>query len=135
MTYASFLDPAAIAAALPGCEELRETTPGVYAVTLSIALAGRRGQHTGTARISETNPPTQYRVDVAGSGRTAGITAEVDVTIGPAPAGAVVRYSASVAARGIAGRAALAVAAGPLKLLAQQFMRNMEEQLSIRASE
>ena len=133
--YAAFLDPEAIAAALPGCEELRELTPGTYAVAMAVAIAGLRGRPTGIARIIETDPPRQYRINVEGSGRTAGITAVVVVTFHPERGGASARYAAMVTARGLAGRAALTMANGPVKLLARQFMQNMEEQVRIRRSQ
>ena len=62
-------DPAALARAIPGCEGLERTGPGEYRMKMKMTLASLSGAFEGKVKITESNPPSSFRLVVEGSGK------------------------------------------------------------------
>ncbi len=84
------MDPAVIAAALPGVDELIpiEGETDSWRAEAKISLAAVSGTYGGVIHMSEQQPPRQYRLTVSGEGQqsiingTALITLNYDETTG-----------------------------------------------------
>lgn len=65
------MDPRAIAQAIPGVNELVpiEGEAAAWRAVAKIGLASVSGTYAGIVRMSETQPPHQYRLTVSGEGQ------------------------------------------------------------------
>ena len=67
--WEKLMDPNSIQQCLPGVEELRETGPNTYAMTITVGVGPVRGAYTGSIQMSDMDAPSSYRMLVEGSGR------------------------------------------------------------------
>lgn len=63
------MDPATIAACIPGCEQLEPDGENRYRARLNVALAAMTGSYDGTVVISDAVAPEHYVLTVEGQGR------------------------------------------------------------------
>lgn len=65
------MDPNAIAQALPGVDQLDplEGEENAWRAEAKIGIAAVSGRYAGIVRMSEQQPPTQYRLTVSGEGQ------------------------------------------------------------------
>ena len=63
------MDPKAIAACIPGCEELVPDGPDRYRAKITIGMAAITGTYEGVVVITEKVPNSSYRLAVEGQGR------------------------------------------------------------------
>lgn len=66
--WAYLLDPSVLQSAIPGCEQLEQTSEDQYRVRLNIAVAAVKGSYEGTLRITERHEREHYRIAVEGKG-------------------------------------------------------------------
>lgn len=128
------LDPAVLAASLPGVERFEETAPDAYDVTMRAGIAAVRGLYTGRVEVAERVPVESYRLRIDGSGKPGGARADALVTLEEAGAGTLVRYAAEVRARGAIARLGGRLLGGVARLLIGQFFRAIEEQVNAHAA-
>lgn len=79
--WAALLDPDRLAAAIPGCETLRELEPGRYEVTVRVGVPGVRGTYTGEVRVLEPAAPEGYRLVGEATGPGGRVRGDVRVTL------------------------------------------------------
>jgi len=63
------MDTTAIAACVPGCEELTPIGPDRYQAKLAVAVAAVTGQYEATIALEDKHPPNSYTLRVEGKGR------------------------------------------------------------------
>jgi uncharacterized protein len=63
------MDPAILAACIPGCERFEPDGEDRYIVALTVGLAAITGSYTGTVVLVDKIAPTSYRLVVEGQGR------------------------------------------------------------------
>jgi carbon monoxide dehydrogenase subunit G len=134
LVWQLLLDPAAIRAALPGCERFVETGPGVYEVTLRVGLAAIKGAYSGTFRVSDQQPPDSYRLAAHGSGKPGGVRGEATLRLAASGGDTVVQYAGDVSAQGGIARLGSRLLLGTARLLIGQFFKAMEKQVDARAA-
>src|SRR5439155_18152942 len=62
-------DPDRIASCLPGCEKLIPTAEdGAYDMTLTFGVGAIRGKFSGSIRLHDIQPTTNYGMTVSGNG-------------------------------------------------------------------
>ena len=66
--FAALVDPDILGRCIPGCESLTATGPGAYRATLKIGVAGLKGTYSGTAAISDQQPPASLTLGFDGKG-------------------------------------------------------------------
>lgn len=93
--WAAFLDPAALARAIPGCEQLEEIGPGEYRATMKVGVAAIKGTFQGKVRLSDLEPPTR------GSGSPGFVRGDAAMELSDAEGGTRVSYSADVQVGGL----------------------------------
>ena len=126
------LDPEALRQAIPGIEELQEVGNQKYSLQLSIGIASVKGSYTGEVEVSHEQPFETYQLKVTGQGKPGSIKAEVDMTLKEADNTTTVFYVGNVNARGTIARLGNRLIKGTAELLAGQFFRSMENQLTIQ---
>ena len=67
--WSLLMDPAVIASCIPGCEQLEPDGDDRYKARLTVGLAAITGTYDGTVVITETVPPSSYRLTVEGPGQ------------------------------------------------------------------
>jgi carbon monoxide dehydrogenase subunit G len=63
------MDPAVIAACIPGCEKLEAEGENRFRARLNVALAAMTGNYDGTVVISDAVAPERYVLTVEGQGK------------------------------------------------------------------
>ena len=66
--WAAFNDPAVLARTIPRCQELRETGPDAYCITVTAGVASIEGTYEGNVALTEQNPPGSFVLGAAGAG-------------------------------------------------------------------
>ncbi|MBL8220785.1 MAG: carbon monoxide dehydrogenase subunit G [Bryobacterales bacterium] len=95
--YAALLDPAVLAACIPGCQELVDTGNSVYTMKMKVALAALSGDFVGKVAIEDPQPPVSYRMRIEGSGRIGILRGDGDLRLAEAgDGGTEVRYRGEV---------------------------------------
>lgn len=75
-------DPTVLARCLPGCEEMRESAPNVYAVKMHLKVAAVSGSIEGVIKLSEAQPRQHCALEMEGTGSLGHATgrASFDIT-------------------------------------------------------
>lgn len=134
LVWELLLDPAVLAATLPGVERFEEVAPDAYDVTMRAGIAAVRGLYTGRVEVSERAPAESYRLRIDGAGKPGGARADARVTLEEAGVGTLVRYAADVRARGAIARLGGRLLGGVARLLIGQFFRAIEARVNERAA-
>src|SRR3569833_3663504 len=88
-------DPEVLKQTIPGCDRMDRITPTDYAGHLKVDLGLFNAGFSGTIKLSELNPPTNYRITVAASATLVGTASgSAKVRLLAEPAGAVQYYPA-----------------------------------------
>ena len=66
--FTALTDPDVLQACIPGCEQLTRSAPDTYDARLKIGVAGLKGTYSGTARMTDLQPPVSYTLEVNGRG-------------------------------------------------------------------
>jgi carbon monoxide dehydrogenase subunit G len=75
------MDPAAIAACLPGCEAFEPIGDDRYRVVLNATIAAIGGSFDATVAVTDKKPPLSYRLSVDGRGRSGFVTGDATITL------------------------------------------------------
>jgi carbon monoxide dehydrogenase subunit G len=123
----AFLDPERLRQAIPGCERLEATGPGVYEATMRVGVGGVKGTFEGTVRLFDISPPDSYRMAVKGSGSAGLIHGETLLSFSDAGGGTRVAYGADVQVGGLIASVGQRMIAGVARMLADRFFARMAE--------
>jgi carbon monoxide dehydrogenase subunit G len=88
--YQVLQDPAVLAQAIPGCENLETIGPGEYRMKMKVLLAALSGAFEGKVRIADQTPPSSFRMIVEGSGRIGFLKGDGLLKLSPADATTVI---------------------------------------------
>jgi carbon monoxide dehydrogenase subunit G len=127
--WAAFLDPARLAAAMPGCERLEAVGEGEYRATMKIGVAGLTGTFTGKVTLSDLEPPARYRMAMQGEGDSGFVRGEATMELADIEGGTRVSYAADVHVGGLIASVGQRMLAGVAKIMLGQFFARMVEQL------
>jgi carbon monoxide dehydrogenase subunit G len=75
------MDPAAIAACIPGCERLDPDGPDRYRAAITLGMAAITGKYEGTVVIKDRVEPSSYTLMVEGQGRPGFVKGEARITL------------------------------------------------------
>jgi carbon monoxide dehydrogenase subunit G len=67
--YQLLQDPEVLARCIPGCESLEKIGPDEYLMKMKMVLAAISGQFEGKVKITDPEPPSQFRLNVDGTGK------------------------------------------------------------------
>ncbi len=70
-----------LARAIPGCEGLEQTGPDEYRMKMKMALASLSGAFEGKVKITDSNPPSSFRLLVEGSSKIGFVKGEGLLTL------------------------------------------------------
>ncbi|MGI8532595.1 MAG: SRPBCC family protein [Geodermatophilaceae bacterium] len=127
--WAALNDPDVLARTIPGCEQLAETGPEEYRMTVSAGVASIKGTYLGRVRISDRVEPTSYVLHASGSGGPGTVSADCLVRLAAEGDGTAVSYEADAVIGGVIAGVGQRVLAGVAKKMAGQFFSNVDREL------
>src|SRR5204863_7361605 len=125
-------DPDRIASCLPGCEKLVPTGDGSYAMTMSIGVGAIRGKFTGSIRLRDVHPTTDYGMTVSGSGAPGFVNGEGTVRLAAQNGNTQLTYSGDVSAGGAIASVGQRMIGGAARMVIDQFFKCAAEKISGR---
>ena len=132
--WAALNDPAVLARTIPGCEQLEETGPDTYRITLSAGVASIKGTYAGDVALVDPSPPGAFTLRASGAGAPGTVQADVRVTLHE-DGDTVTRleYDADAVVGGMIGGVGQRVLSGVAKKTAGEFFRAVDDVLTGRA--
>ncbi len=128
--WESFLDPAKLKKAIPGCEKLEAVAPDEYKATMKVGVGGVKGTFEGKVKITEKKPPESYKLAVEGIGGPGFVRGETVITLSDTEGGGTrVAYSADVQVGGLIASVGQRMLGGVAKMMADKFFGKMSEML------
>jgi uncharacterized protein len=125
-------DPDRIASCLPGCEKLVPTGDGSYEMTMSIGVGAIRGKFSGSIRLHDIHPSTDYGMTVSGSGAPGFVNGEGTVRLAVQENSTQLSYSGDVSAGGPIASVGQRMIGGAARMVIDQFFKCVAAQLSAK---
>ncbi len=122
-------DPAVLARTIPGCQQLEETGPDAYKMTVTAGVASIKGTYLGQVRLADKHEPTSYVLHASGSGGPGTVSAECLVRLSPDGEGTTLSYDADAVIGGVIAGVGQRVLAGVAKKMAGQFFNAVDAEL------
>jgi carbon monoxide dehydrogenase subunit G len=128
--WSAFLDPAVIAKAIPGCEELVSIGPDEYKAVMKVGVGPVKGTFDGKVRLFDQDPPHRYRMAVEGSGAPGFVRGEATLELTEAPGGTRVACSGDIQVGGLIASVGQRLLGGVSRMMLDQFFSRMNEILT-----
>ncbi len=128
--WALLMDPAVIAACIPGCDRLEPDGEDRYRATLTVALAAITGTYEGTVVITEKVPPSSYRLVVDGQGKPGFVKGTAAIALRADGATTIVDVSGTVETGGPIARLGQRLIGGVSKMMQDRFFDCLQSKLS-----
>ena len=129
--WAAFRDPAVLARTIPGCQELRETGPDTYAMTVTAGVASIKGIYDGKVTLTEQSPPGYLVLSAAGAGAPGTVGADVKISLlDSATGGTALTYDADAVVGGVIGGVGQRMLTGVARKMAGQFFAAIDADIA-----
>src|SRR5262249_8132224 len=123
-------DPAVLARAIPGCEQLEAAGPDSYRLTMTTGVASIQGTYTGKVSLTDRHEPTSSRLALNMAGAPGTLDGSVLVVLVPSGNGSTeVTYAADAIPDGMIAGVGQRLLAGTVKKLASDFFASLDELL------
>jgi len=130
--WSALLDPATLAATIPGCEKLEAIGPGEFKAVLKVGVGPVKGTFEGKVRLSDQEPPHRYRMAIEGSGGPGFVRGDAAMELAPVDGGTRVTYNADVQIGGLIASVGQRMLGGVSRMMLDQFFARMAETLAAR---
>ncbi len=128
--WALLVDPAIVAACLPGCEELQPLGDDRYRAELTLALAAVGGRYRGTVTMLDKQPARSYRLRVEGSGSPGFVKGEALIELIAEEPGTRVEVKGEAQVGGLIARVGQRLLGGASKLMMDRFFACLQQQVA-----
>lgn len=119
-----------IAECLPGCEKLERTAENTYDLQMKFGVGPISGVFTGSIRLHDLQPTSEYKMTVNGSGKPGFVKGEGTVQLTSDEAGTSLHYSGDVSAGGPIASLGQRMIGGAARLVIDQFFKCVKAKLS-----
>jgi uncharacterized protein len=119
-----------ISQCLPGCEKLEQTGDGMYNLQMRIGVGSISGVFTGSIRLHDLNPTSEYQMSVEGSGGPGFVKGGGTVQLTPDDTGTSLRYSGDVSAGGPIASLGQRMIGGAARMVIDQFFKCVASKLA-----
>ena len=123
------MDPAVIAACIPGCDRFEPDGDDRYRASLTVALAAITGTYAGTVVLSDKVPHTSYRLTAEGQGRPGFVKGGSAISLRPAGEATIVDVSGTVQTGGPIARVGQRLIGGVSKMMLDRFFSCLQSKL------
>jgi len=124
--FRTLLNPEALKRCLPGCERLESIGENSYAVTISAGVGAIKGTFTGTATISESEPPSHVRLVIEGKGQPGFLKGSGTLDLEDAGEKTLIRYGGEVLLGGLIAGVGQRMIQGAAQMMATRFFAAVE---------
>ena len=124
--FAALVDPAVLAATIPGVQALRRLDDDLYSMTVVAGVASIKGSYEGEVAVRDRHEPESFTLHAKGSGAPGTVDATVRVSLDAHGAGTRVSYDADAVVGGMIGGVGQRMLAGVSKRMAAQFFGNVD---------
>jgi len=129
--WAALVDPAVLAAAIPGCEKLDKTSDSDFSGVATLKIGPMRVSFRGKVSLSEMQPPYRLVLSGGGDGGAAGFAkGSAEVRLTPADGGTELSYTASATVGGKLAQIGQRLIDGAARQVADQFFERFAAQLT-----
>ena len=125
--YQMMQDPEVLARAIPGCQGLEKMGEGEYRLKMKMVLASLSGAFEGSVRITDQNPPSSFRLVVAGSGRIGFVEGDGLLKLSAADGGTEVSYEGDAQVGGTIAAVGQRLIDGTAKMMIKKFFEKLAE--------
>ena len=126
VVWKQLMDPDALRATIPGCEDLSEVGPDSYDMTVKVGISAIRGTYSGNVTMREPEEPTRYRLRATGGGKGGNVTGDATISLAPDGDGTALTYVAEGQARGPIARLGSRLVGSAAKMMAGRFFKAMD---------
>ena len=120
----SFLtDANRIAECLPGCEKLVQVDPETYDMQMRFGVGAISGVFTGSIRLHDLQPTSEYQMTVSGRGAPGFVKGEGTVALSSSDTGTQLQYSGDVNAGGPIASVGQRMIGGAARMVIDQFFK------------
>jgi uncharacterized protein len=123
-------DPDVLVRTIPGCQELRESGPDEYRMTVRAGVASIKGTYQGTVRLTDQVPPASFVLRASGSGGPGTVDAAVKVSLIGDGDTTRLDYDADATVGGTVAGVGQRVLAGVAKKTAKEFFDAVDAELT-----
>ena len=123
------MDPAAIAACIPGCQALEPDGADRYRARLTVALAAITGTYDGTVVITEKVPHTSYRLAIEGQGKPGFVNGSATIALRSDGTGTIVDVAGTVEAGGPIARVGQRLIGSVAKMMQDRFFACLQKKI------
>ena len=123
--YDLLLDPAVLAACMPGCQELVRVEDGIYKMKMKLAIPALTGDFSGTVRISEAVRPVAFQMTIDGAGRLGHVKGEGRVRLTGVDDSTTVHYEGDVQVGGTIAAVGQRLIDTTSKMMIRNFFSNL----------
>ena len=123
--YAILQDPAVLARCMPGCESLDRVAENEYAMRMKMVLASISGKFEGKVRITDSNPPSSFRLSVEGAGKIGFVKGEGLLTLTADGAQTIVGYEGEVQVGGTIANVGQRLVETTARMLIKRFFEKL----------
>ena len=123
------MDPATIAACLPGCERFEPAGEDRYNVVLSAGVAAVTGTFEGTVTIADKVPQQSYRLVVDGKGRPGFANGESRITLTPADDAVIVDVAGTVTVGGPVAQVGQRLLGATARMMMDRFFKCLQTKI------
>jgi carbon monoxide dehydrogenase subunit G len=127
--WALLMDPATIAACIPGCETLEADGEDRYRARLSVALAAITGSYDGTVVISNKTPPQSYTLSVEGQGKPGFVKGSAMISLRADGANTIVDVTGTVQTGGAIARLGQRLIGGVSRMMQDRFFACLQSKI------
>ncbi|HEX3753628.1 MAG TPA: carbon monoxide dehydrogenase subunit G [Rhizomicrobium sp.] len=120
--WAGLIDPATLAAALPGCEALDKTGDTEFSGTVAVKVGPMKARFKGKITLSQMEPPHRLLLTGNGDGGVSGFASgSATVLLAPKDSGTELTYTAGATVGGKLAQIGQRLIDGAAKQIADQF--------------
>ena len=127
--WQQLMDPATIAACLPGCQRFDPIGEDRYQVVLTAGVAAVSGTFEGTVTIADKQPETSYRLLVEGKGRPGFANGESTITLAAAESGVVVDVAGTMTVGGLVAQVGQRLLGATARMMMDRFFNCLREKI------
>ncbi len=112
-----------ISECLPGCEKLEQTGEGTYDLQMKFGIGSIGGVFTGSIRLHDLQPTSEYQMTVSGSGAPGFVKGEGIVRLATNDTGTMLQYTGDVSAGGAIASLGQRMIGGAARMVIDQFFK------------
>lgn len=128
--WAALNDPAVLVRTIPGCQQLEQTGPDTYRMTIRAGVAAIKGVYLGTVALREQQPPESFVLAANGAGGPGTVDARVTVRLTDAGGTTRLDYDADAIVGGTIGGVGQRVLSGVARRTANEFFAEVDRVLT-----